>query len=412
MSFHEWIVYPSIYIGLVAISFYILTYLSARKEKRPLFEDSELPSVSIIIPAYNEEKSIERTIESILSSNYPKKFEVLVIDDGSKDRTYERAKKYESENLRVIKKENGGKATALNLAISKAKGEIIFSMDADTFVEPDTMKKMVRYFKDPRVMSVTPGMILYKPKTIWQRIQHLEYLVGIFLRKVFAFLDAIYIAPGAFSAYRKSFFEKHGGYDEGNIVEDLELALRIQYKGYRTENCPEAKVQTIGPEKFGALLKQRRRWYYGLMKNFWDYRKLVSRKFGDMGLFVMPVAWITILFSIFLFIYGVTKITSEIVSELLFLNSINYNFSGFLDFSSFFFDKFFVSIVTEPLVLFMGISLILIAFYLRYANKKLGKINSTLTSLVLFFILFIPLFAFWWLISFIRLLASKAPSWR
>src|SRR6056297_2096937 len=146
MGAHEWIVYPSIYIGLVAVSFYILTYISARKEKKPLFKDEELPLVSVIIPAYNEEKSIENTLKSVLSSEYPN-FEVLVIDDGSSDSTYEKAKKFESDKVRVFKKENGGKATALNFGISKVKAKIIFSMDADTFVEPKTMKKMVRYFK-------------------------------------------------------------------------------------------------------------------------------------------------------------------------------------------------------------------------------------------------------------------------
>jgi len=412
MGFHEWIVYPSIYVGLVAVSFYILTYISARKEKRPMFNDEELPFVSIIIPAFNEGKSIEDTINSILSSEYPNDFEVLVIDDGSSDDTYDKARKFESDKVRVFKKENGGKATALNFGISKANGEIIFSMDADTFVEPKTMKRMVRYFKDPRVVSVTPGMIIHRPKSIWQKIQHLEYLMGIFLRKVFAFLDAIYIAPGAFSAYRKSFFEKHGGYDEGNIVEDLELALRIQYYGYRTENCPDAKVSTIGPETFGGLLKQRRRWYYGLIKNFWDYRKLVSRKFGDMGMFVMPVAWITIFFSMFLFVYGFIRIITELISELVFLSTINYDFSNFFEFSSFFFKKVFLTVITEPLVLFIGVSLVLLAFYIKYANTKIGKVSSVFSSLFLFFIFFIPLFAFWWLISFVRLLISKAPDWR
>ncbi|HKL24347.1 MAG TPA: glycosyltransferase [Candidatus Nanoarchaeia archaeon] len=412
MGFHEWVVYPSIYLGLIAISFYILTYTTARKEKKPLFRDEELPFATVVIPAFNEDKSIERTLDSILSSDYPGGFEVIVVDDGSSDNTYDKAKKYEKNNVRVFKKENGGKATALNFGISKARGDFIFSMDADSFVEKYTMKKMMRYFKEPRVMSVTPGMIIYNPKTIWQKVQHLEYLMGIFLRKVFAFLDAIYIAPGAFSVYRKKFFEKHGGYDEGNVVEDLELALRIQYYGYRTENCPDAKVSTIGPAKFKPLLKQRRRWYYGLLKNFWNYRKMVSRKYGDLGLFVMPIGWITIFFSMIAFVYGFIKMTSTIISELAFLSSINYDFASFFDFSAFFFKKIFLTVVTEPLVLFMGVSVVLLAFYIKYANTKIGRINSVFSSLFLFFILFIPLFAFWWFISFFYFLLSKTPKWR
>ena len=95
MGFHEWIIYPSIYIGLIAISFYILTYTTARKEKKSLFTDDELPFASVVIPAFNEGKSVEDTIKSILSSEYPGGFEVIVVDDGSNDDTYMRAKKYE-----------------------------------------------------------------------------------------------------------------------------------------------------------------------------------------------------------------------------------------------------------------------------------------------------------------------------
>src|SRR3989344_3496153 len=112
-------------------------------------------------------------------------------------------------------------------------------MDADTTVDPKSMKNMVRFFKGKNVMCVSPAIIIDKPRNILQRVQYMEYLLSLFLRKAFASLKSIYITPGAFSAYRKSFFDKFGLYDVGNPTEDLEMALRIQYKGYYTENCPE-----------------------------------------------------------------------------------------------------------------------------------------------------------------------------
>jgi len=110
MQFIEFVIYVPIYIGLIATTFYILGYIGDKGRKKPLFKDSELPKVSVIIPAWNEEKSIANTIKSILRSDYPKgKFEVIIIDDGSTDKTYEIAKKFKSKNVRVYRKKNGGK---------------------------------------------------------------------------------------------------------------------------------------------------------------------------------------------------------------------------------------------------------------------------------------------------------------
>ncbi len=268
MEFIEFVIYASIYTGLFATSFYILSFLAGQKVKKELFKDSELPKVSILIPVYNEGKTVEMTLKSILTSNYPKeKFEVIVVDDGSDDDTLRYIKKFESKIVRVFSKKHGGKGKALNFAIKKAKGEIVFSMDADTLVKPWSVKNMVKYFKKKEVMCVTPAMTVYKPKGLLQKIQYVEYLTGLFLRKSFSSLNAIHVTPGAFSAYRKSFFDKYGGYDEDNITEDLELSLRVQFKGYIIENAPEAPAYTIAPKTFVSLLKQRRRWYVGLMKN-------------------------------------------------------------------------------------------------------------------------------------------------
>jgi len=410
MKFALIIIYLSIYIGLIAVSFYVLTFIKGRKRKIPLLKEKELPLVSVIIPAYNEEESVEETIKSVLKSDYPN-FEVLFIDDGSKDGTLKIAKKFESEKVKVFHKKNGGKASALNFGIKRAKGEIIFTMDADTYVCPESMKKMVRPFKDKRVMSTTPAMLVHNPKSIWQRVQQIEYITGLFLRKVFALLNSIYIAPGAFSAYRKSFFEKYGGYDEGNITEDLEVALRIQYNGYITENCPDAKIYTIAPAKFKPLLIQRRRWYCGLMKNFWVYKKMISKKYGDLGLFVMPIAWISIFFSIFVLLHLFFKSLSELIKNLVFLQSINFDFTNFFKFNSYFFKKFFFLLFTNPIFIFIFITIAVVWMYISYATKKTGKIQDLKLNLFLFYLFFAPLFAIWWFISFIYLLFAKKMKW-
>lgn len=412
MELINYVIYVSIYLGLVATTFYILSFLYSKKEKL-MFNDDELPKVSVIIPVYNEENSIATTLNSILTTDYPKgKFEIIVVNDGSKDNTEKIARRFEARGIKVISKKNGGKGSALNLGISKARGDIIFSMDADTLVKPDSVKTMVRYFKNKKVMSVSPAMILYKPKTILQRIQAIEYLVGLFLRKAFASVNSIYVTPGAFSAYRKTFFDKYGGYDEGNITEDLELALRIQSQDYIIENVPEATAYTIAPPNFVHLLKQRRRWYYGLMHNLWNYRKVISSEYGDMGLFVIPIAIIMIIFTIIVTVYEFIKAIFNARADLILLNNLNFDFKSVFSLNAYLLENIVFKFITNPIVIFLLIFVIVVSAYLSYASKKTGKISGLAINVPLFFIFFAILFGFWWIVSIIYYAFNKKISWK
>jgi cellulose synthase/poly-beta-1,6-N-acetylglucosamine synthase-like glycosyltransferase len=408
------IVYLSVYIGLIATTFYILSFLSDKKKEKLLFNDDELPFVSVVIPALNEEECVEKTLKSVLAFDYPRdKFEVIFVDDGSTDNTRSIAKKFEGDIVKVFHRENtGSKAAASNFGFSKAKGEIILSMDADSYALPGSMKKMVRYFKDENVMAVSPAMVIEKPKGILARIQSIEYLTGLFLRKAFAALDSIYITPGAFTTYRKSFFDKYGDYEVDNITEDLEMAMRIQSKGYRVENCPEAPVFTTPMTKFKPLLIQRRRWYFGLIKNTLKYKRLFGRKYGDLGTFVMPIAWISILFSIFIVVSAFFKIIFDIHKEILFLQSINFNFGNIMGFNFYVVERFLYHLFSSPIVLAFLLFIVVLLFYLRYASRKIGKSYQLIIDLPLFFLLFALLFGFWWIVSIFYAIFFKEIKWR
>jgi len=413
MTFIIFLIYASIYIGLIATTFYIIGYNQDKKKDKPLLSDNELPKVSIIIPAFNEEKSIGRTIESILASDYPKnKFEIVVVDDGSKDKTYEIAKKYKSKLVRVYTKKNGGKGTALNFALKKCTGEIIFSMDADTFVAPHSVREMTRYFKNPEVMSVTPSMLIYEPRGLLQRIQQAEYLFGLFIRKAFSSVNAIHVTPGAFSAYRKIFFDRHGGYDEGNITEDLEMSLRIQHAGYSIEYSPESPAYTIAPNRFKPLLIQRRRWYTGLMRNTWKYKGIFGSKYGDLGLFVLPIAWISIFFSVFLINYMLIKSAFDVQKELSFLASINFDFTSIIGVGSYFFERMFFQIFSNPIIIFFLLFATVMGVYMKFATKKVGRVKKLPGTIVVYFLFFAMLFGFWWTVSIIYVLFNKKVTWR
>ncbi|MBI2628922.1 glycosyltransferase family 2 protein [Candidatus Pacearchaeota archaeon] len=415
MEFYHVLIYILAYIGFFAIAYYVISLFTYYKNKEIDGESTD-KKVSILIPAYNEEEGIARTIESALSLDYPRdKLEIIVVDDGSHDDTYKIAKTFISSKNSIVKvftKKNNGKASALNFGIEKSKGEIIVSMDADSFVNPDALKKMVYFFKNKEVMSVSPSMGVYKPKNILERIQHIEYYMGVFLRKSFATVNAIHITPGAFSAYRKEFFLKHGGYDEKNITEDLEVALRIQRYGYIIENAPKAVAYTIVPKTFRPLMIQRRRWYVGLINNLWEYKDLISPKKGPLGLVVLPVAIITVILSLILTVYSIIRSLIQVRNELISLSAINFRFNDAFEINQFVFSQFFYQLFSSPIFLISFIFAIIMAFYLRFSRHQMRYSENIRLNLFLFLFFYSFLFSFWWIISFLYAILNKKVIWR
>lgn len=416
IAFKEFLIYLSAYIGLFAVTYYFLGFLSKRKEKEPeLLKEGALPYVSIVIPAWNEEKGIAGTIKSAIELNYPKnKLEIIIVDDGSKDNTYSVAKKFEGKGVRVFRnKTNMGKGFSMNFGIKKARGEIIVTMDADNIiVKGDILKKMISNFNDSKVMCVAPTTAVYNPRGILQRVQQIEYLLGVFLRKAFSNMDAIHITSGAFSVYRKSFFEKYGYFDEKAITEDMEMALRIQYNRYKIVNDLEAVAYTIVPPKFIPLLKQRKRWYTGLMKCLWNYKFLFSRKYGAMGVVVLPVAVITVVLSVILTSYAFVASILDLRKELILLNSINYSFINNFEFNKFALERFFFNLFSNPISYFFIIFILILFGYMFFA-KTVVKEHAQIRLSIIFFIAFYSfLFAFWWLIASFYYLFNKKVVWR
>lgn len=409
---YSMLVYVLAYIGLFFLSFYALSFIRASREAPS--QNTRLLSVSIIIPAYNEAESIQKTIRSALKLDYPHdKLEIIVVDDGSRDATYSLARELSSSRVRVFRKQNGGKASALNYGISKALGEVVISMDADTFAEPPALKRMVARFYRPEVMAVTSSIAIYHPHTFWQRIQHIEYYLTVFLRRAFSLVNAIYITSGAFSAYRKSFFKNYGGYDVKNITEDLEIALRIQSHDYLIEYAPDALLYTVGPRTFSDLLYQRRRWYTGLVRNLWVYRtNLFGRKRGALGTLVLPSVVISIVLSLILTIYTVFRLVDSVRNELILLNSVNFNFVNAYELNSYLIQQFLFTFFSNPLYVFALFFVCVTLFYVHYARKKLAFKESLFFHMIFFLLIYGLLFTFWWIVSLIYILFNRRVAWR
>ncbi len=287
------------FISLYFSVFFILVYFDKREEFKKEVSSEELdtyPLISIIIPAYNEEKTIKGTLSSVAAIDYPKdRLDVIAINDGSNDSTFQVMQKFLEEHdvphFRILSHKNKGKAASMNTAIAMAKGEFFACLDADSFVDSKTLRKMLHlYYKenDSQLAVITPAMKVYKPKNILQKIQWIEYLLMVFVGRITSHLDAIYVAPGPFSLYRKDIIQEVGGFDEHTLTEDQEIAYRLQEKQYRIKQCFDGYVHTVSPGKLVGFYKQRRRWYMGSISCAYQYKHVIGKKaYGDFGVVQM-----------------------------------------------------------------------------------------------------------------------------
>jgi len=256
------------------------------------------PPVTITVPAYNEGNNIEETLDSIAALDYPKeKISIIVVDDGSKDNTYELTRKYaerakkefDFKSFIVLTQKNQGKYMALNNSLKHVTTEFFAVLDADSVPQTDALKKLMSCFEE-NVAAVSPVLKVYKPKGHWQKMQWFEYSVNHFYRGLIAKLNAMHVTPGPLSVYRSEAIKKLGGFREAHKVEDMEVAMRLQKKNYRIVQCDDAFVYTKAPSTLRVWIKQRHRWNYGTFKNLIDYKSMIfNRKYGDFGLFHLPV---------------------------------------------------------------------------------------------------------------------------
>ena len=253
------------------------------------------PLVSVIIPAYNEEKVIEDSVHRILASNYHP-MEVIVADDGSKDRTSEIVAAVFGNNpgVRLMTMVNGGKANALNRALAEASGEIIVALDADTQFEPETIARLVRWFQDEDIGAVAGNAKVGNRVNMVTRWQAIEYVTAQNIeRRALTRFDAIMVVPGAVGAWRSTALQEVGGYPEDTLAEDQDLTIAIQRKGWKVAYDEDAVAWTEAPETLRALGKQRFRWAYGTLQCLWKHRSVMSQRAPSGLAFVgMPQAWL------------------------------------------------------------------------------------------------------------------------
>ncbi len=404
-------------ISLFFIIFWLLVFLDrGANDKRKVLK--RFPSVSICIPAYNEEKNIEETLNSVLQLNYPKdKIEVIVVNDGSTDNTANIVKNIiknkRDRRIRLLYQKNRGKAAAMNHGLSIAVGEFFVSLDADSTVSQDALKKLLPCFESKNTAAVLPLIDVKKRRTILQKLQYCEYIINFFYKRLMSNLNCVHVTPGPFSVYRKKIIEKVGGFDERNLVEDLEMALKLQKRNYKINQILTTDIETKAPPNFAGFYKQRNRWYKGSLLNLVnkEYRgMLFNPKYGDLGLFQLPMIFISAALSIILFIITIwIVILKPLLQRIYNLSFIQFDFMPL--FRKSVSGIRIVDINLPPL--FYGIVIIIIALLFTLLAFKHTKksVKQNFKSLLTYFLIYPPLIGVIWIGIMLDLLRGKIQKW-
>ncbi len=408
------VLYCSLFISLFFEVFLLITYLEVRGEiKREnallALGPKHFPSVTVIVPCFNEQATVTKTVWSILKLDYPKdKLALILVDDGSTDDTREELEKFANHpQIKILSKENGGKHTAVNLALKHVETDLVGCLDADSFVMPETLRNMVPYFDDTTIMAVTPSIKVHTPTNLLQSMQTNEYRWGVFLRRMLSSMGALYVTPGPFSIFRSTVFKELGDYRHAHLTEDMEMALRMQKHHYKIVNSHSAHVYTVTPHKIGGLIKQRTRWTYGFLNNVFDYRELFfNRKYGNIGLFILPIATFSIFFTPFMVSNMLVKTGSGLLDKLNRIQTVGINW----DFSFPSFDWYFLNTGVVPM---LTLGVLAMTFVIIYLSMKLAdgkaQVDRGLVSYLVFYSFIVPI---WLTKAVFNTIFRRQVTWR
>lgn len=309
-----WIIsFFTLYISIVWLNFLYLTDFT-RKKKRYIY----FPGLTVAVPAYNEENSICENLNSLVECDYPKdKLRIVVVNDGSADGTERLVRdfiaKHPGLDIRLINQKNRGKAGAVNTALAACTTELFACLDADSLIERDAVLPMVQHFSGGHdVAAVISAIKVYNPRNIYEKMQRFEYLMAVLMRKIRSAINTLAMTPGVLSIYRTSVLKDVGGFDENNMTEDFEIAMRLRYHGYRIVLEENSVTYTKVPDNFRMLWQQRLRWFRGYLYNHYKYRCMFfSGKYNRLfSCFQLPLN----IFSIFMLLFIIIFVSANSVA--------------------------------------------------------------------------------------------------
>ncbi|MEK7539281.1 MAG: glycosyltransferase family 2 protein [Patescibacteria group bacterium] len=412
-SITSMVFYVLIFLSVYVQVFFLVTFFENRRKiiiKNRKTKLAKYPTITVIVSCWNEDKTICKTIRSLLDLDYPKeKLKIFLVDDGSTDNTWYLMKHFEKQsNIFIFHKENGGKHTAINLGLQHVETEFVACLDADSFVHPQALNRMMQCFLENKdIMAVIPATIIYNPKNFAQSIQRIEYFGSIFIKKMLSFLNGLHVTPGTLPIYRREVFDRLGGFRKAHNTEDGEIALRMHQHNLRIDYCHNAYVYTVSPDSLYKLYKQRLRWYYGFIKNLIDYKHLLLKpKFGVFSLLTLPSGVISILGIVFLFLIFVSKFIDFFVKEIIKIQAVGINGALHL----FKFDWFYFNIKSISLIL---IGCFFFVVFTILVGRKIVENRFQPSFYIIFYIITYSIIApVWFLKAVYNVIVSERPSWR
>jgi poly-beta-1,6-N-acetyl-D-glucosamine synthase len=264
-------------VGVTAARFIVFISLATKDHFRVIPQMTgaalkHLPTVTVIVPAFNEGVTIRASLASLLKVDYPD-LEIIVVDDGSKDSTYLHAFRAQGlaarsgKRIKLLTQTNAGKAEALNYGISEANSELVVCIDGDGVIARDALMQAVKHFRNPAVGAVAGSVRVVNRHSWLTKLQALEYLTGLGLPKRAQNAgDAVMIVPGPLGVFRKAAIQSVGGYEHDTYAEDFDMTLKILGAGWRVRYDREVQGATECPAKLADLVKQRYRWSRGILQ--------------------------------------------------------------------------------------------------------------------------------------------------
>jgi len=322
-------------------------FRAGKKRKKMNMGGRKKPLVSVIVPCYNEEMTLENCVSSLMDQSY-RKFEILLIDDGSSDKTLDLCRKLSARlqgRVSYFTKQNGGKASALNCGIRHSNGEILVCIDADSVFVKNTLQELVKSFiKNPELGAVGGNVKVANRNKLFNKYQAIEYITGLNIqRRSFAYLGCMQVISGAIGAFNKEKLISIGGYSSDTIVEDMDVTVSMIKAGYKVEYNSNAVAYTEAPENVHDFIRQRHRWSFGGFQVMSKHRDMFfNPRFGVMGYIGMPYvllspmmdALTTILFIasiIKIIIWGAGEWTVVFFLAMLLIQIITVAYSVVLD---------------------------------------------------------------------------------
>src|SRR3989344_5260505 len=395
ITFLDAVLFVTYFLLLFLSIFWLLVLFSPEQEQKKKKLET-YPFFSAIVPAHNEERSIEATMQSLVNLDYPKdKIEIIVVPNACTDRTSELVENFIARHLLqkiiMIDLASSGKGKAMNTGLAVAQGEYFACLDADSFIAPNGLQALLPIFEqDQNIAAVCPLLKVKNPQNILQKVQWYEYVVNMFYKFLNAKLDCIHVTPGPFSVYKTKIIKDLGGYDETTITEDLEIAIRLQKHQYKIIQTFDTVVETIVPNTWKKLFRQRIRWYKGSVDNSIKYKNLIfNKKYGDFGIVRMPTIILSGLIAIILVGTFVQALAAKIILFWSYLADINFDiltlikyFSLEMNLLSLSFSRLFVATTL------MGISFFVMIYSYRMLKERITNHGRTFVSLVTYLFMY------------------------